>query len=419
MISFNAFLVGYLILYLITAVADLALEGVNARHLKKTGTQVPQTFKGFIEEQEMAKITRYTLENCRFGIFQGVFSKIIFLMVILSGILPWLAQSLSGLNYLVAGLIFFALPGLFAALVTLPWDYYHSFVIEERYGFNTKTLKIWLFDLVKGLLLTLILGGTLLTSLLLMVRYGGPVWWIFAWGFFLGFQVLMTLIYPTVIAPVFNKFTPLEASSLLQKIEALSEKEGLTIKGIYKMDATRRSRHTNAYFAGLGRTKRIVLYDSLIASHDEDEIVAVLAHEVGHLKRNHVKKQLILMGAVSFLLFYLASEMIGWAGMFESFGFSVMPVYAGLFLLGVVWEPVSFFLSPLGMAISRKFEREADTYSLGILESSAALTRAFKKMAKENLSNLTPHPLYVLFNYSHPPLLERIKSIEAAGVTAG
>lgn len=183
------------------------------------------------------------------------------------------------------------------------------------------------------------------------------------------------------------------------------------------MDATKRSRHTNAYFSGLGKAKRIVLFDSLIQSHDVDEIVAVLAHEIGHLKKNHIKKQLAVSAAVSVLLFYLASKMITWSLMFEGFGFSVMPAYAGLFLVGIMWEPVSFFLGPVGMAISRMFEREADIYSLRIMNDSGPLVRALKKMAKDNLSNLRPHPLYVWFNYSHPPLLERIKDLEACDPT--
>ena len=179
------------------------------------------------------------------------------------------------------------------------------------------------------------------------------------------------------------------------------------------MDATKRSRHTNAYFSGLGKAKRIVLFDSLVQSHETDEIIAVLAHEMGHLKKNHFKKQNATIGLISILLFYLSSKMINWEAMFSSFGFSVMPAYAGLFLVGVLWEPIGFFLSPIGMAISRKFEREADNYSLKLLKTADPLINALKKIAKENLSNLRPHPLYVWFNYSHPPLLERIERLAA------
>ena len=301
-----------------------------------------------------------------------------------------------------------------AATIGLPFDYYHSFVVEDRYGFNTKTLKIWFSDLLKSMLVTIVVGTFLLSAILLMLRYAGKTWWIWAWAVLLGFQLLMTILYPTIIAPLFNKFTLLEDSELKDGIERLAEGEDLNIEGIFQMDATKRTRHTNAYFSGLGKAKRIVLFDSLIQSHSKDEILAVLAHEIGHLKKNHIKKHLAVISFVSLLLFFMASKLLTWNAMYESFGFSNMPIYVGLFLVGILWEPLSFFLSPMGMAISRRFEREADFYSLRVLKTARPLATALKKMARENLSNLRPHPLYVCFNYSHPPLLERIKYLEAS-----
>jgi STE24 endopeptidase len=374
---------------------------------------VPVAFNGMIDEKELKKISRYTADNIRFKLVQYSVSKVIFLYIILSGILPWLAASLVQVNFLIAGLVFFAVIGLVEVSMGLPFDYYHSFVLEERYGFNTKTLKIWLSDLIKSMLVVIIIGTFLLCTLLLMVKYAGHNWWIWAWAIFLCFQLLMTVLYPTIIAPLFNKFTPLEDSELKDSIKRLAKEEGLNVGGIYQMDATRRTRHTNAYFSGLGRAKRIVLFDSLIQSHSQDEILAILAHEVGHLKKNHIKKQLIIIAFVSLLLFFMASKLLTWNVIYESFGFSNMPCYVGLFLVGILWEPVNFFISPIGMAISRRFEREADFYSLGIVKTAKPLTTALKKMAKENLSNLRPHPIYVCFNYSHPPLLQRIEYLEA------
>ena len=223
----------------------------------------------------------------------------------------------------------------------------------------------------------------------------------------------MTILYPTIIAPLFNKFTPLEDSDLKAGIERVAEGEGLNIEGIFQMDATKRTRHTNAYFSGLGKAKRIVLFDSLIQSHSQDEILAILAHEIGHLKKNHIKKQLLAISIVSLLFFYLASKLLTWNVVYESFGFSNMPYYVGLFIVGILWEPITFFLSPIGMAISRRFEREADFYSLGVIKTAKPLATALKKMARDNLSNLRPHPFYVYFNYSHPPLLERVEYLEA------
>jgi STE24 endopeptidase len=413
MIYFNLFLIIYLGFYVITSLADMVIDKINADYVEKSGDEVPKAFKGIIDEDELKRIRQYTVDKSTFSLIQAGVLKIVFLFIILSGILPWLAVKLTDINYILAGLIFFGIPGLLTAITELPFDYYHSFVIEERYGFNTKTFKIWVSDTAKSFLLIIVLGVILLSSLFLLIRYAGDMWWVYACAFFLGFQLLMTVLYPTVIAPIFNKFTPINDPELIFRIEDLAKREGLEIKGIYQMDATKRSRHTNAYFSGLGKAKRIVLFDSLIQSHDADEIMAVLAHEIGHLKKNHIKKQLALSTVVSVLLFYLASKMITWEPMFEGFGFSIMPAYAGLFLVGIMWEPVSFFLGPAGMALSRRFEREADLYSLRIIRDSGPLVRALKKIAKDNLSNLQPHPLYAWLNYSHSPLLERIRTLES------
>ena len=413
MISFNTYLIAYISIYLASFAVFVAIERINANYLKKNGHKAPVAFEGIINENELQKIGRYTVDKIRFKIFRTSISKIIFLYIILSGILPWLAEFLSLMNFLIAGLIFFAIIGLLEVLIGLPFDYYHSFVLEDRYGFNTKTLKIWIADLVKSMLVLIILGTFLLSAVLLMVTYAGQNWWIWAWIIFSLFQLTMTILYPTVIAPLFNRFTSLEDSELKDRIKHLAETEGLAIEGIYQMDASKRTRHTNAYFSGIGKAKRIVLFDSLIRSHTQDEILAILAHEIGHLKKNHIKKQFIVVSVVSLFLFFLASKLLAWDVMYNSFGFSTMPCYVGLFLVGILWEPVNFFISPIGMAISRKFEREADFYSLGILKTAKPLSIALKKIAKENLSNLDPHPLYVFFNYSHPPLLERIEYLEA------
>jgi STE24 endopeptidase len=413
MISFNTYLIAYICIYFISAGLKTVIERININYLEKYGKTVPAAFQGIIYEEELNKIIRYTSDNVRFKLVQTTVIKSLFLFIVISGILPWLADNLTNTHFLLAGLVFFAFIGLIEALAGLPFDYYHSFVIEDRYGFNTKTIKIWISDLIKSLLVMIVLGGLLLSALLLLLKYTGTNWWVWAWAVFLCFQLLVTVLYPTVIAPLFNKFTPLEKSNLKDDIEQLAKQEGIEIEGIYQMDASRRTRHTNAYFSGLGKAKRIVLFDSLIQSHSQEEVLSILAHEIGHLKKNHIKKQLIISSIVSLFLFFMASKLITCRVLYESFGFSNTPYYVGLFLVGILWEPVSFFLSPVGMAISRKFEREADYYSIEITKRAKPLSTALKKMAKENLSNLRPHPLYVFFNYSHPPLLERIEYLEA------
>jgi STE24 endopeptidase len=415
MIPLNTFLIAYLALYLFTSTLDIIIEVINARNLKKYKEQVPEPFSGIIDADKLRKINGYTIDKINFSHVETIVGKLAFLFIILSGLLPWLADGLKDVHFLLAGLVFFAVPGLIGAIVDLPFDYYHIFVIEEEYGFNTRTLKTWLLDLLKSLVVAVIIGTVLLSLLLIMVTYAGSIWWIWAWLIFFSFQILMAVIYPTLIAPIFNKFTPLDQDDLSMKIEHLAKNEGLTLKGIFQMDAAKRSRHTNAYLAGLGKSKRIVLFDTLIEAHEDDEILAVLAHEMGHLRRHHIKKQLVIMGLSSVVLFYLASLMVTWQSMYQSFGFSSMPAYVGLFLALVLWEPVGFFLSPIAMAISRRFEREADRHAFKVMKVAEPFILALKKMARDNLSNLRPHPLYVWFNYSHPPLLERIKTLQSMG----
>lgn len=413
MITINSFLSAYLLIYLISSGADITIDLINTAHLRRHSKTIPHGFEGIIDEEKLGKINSYTVDNTSLTVARTIAAKIVFLFIILSGLLPWVSHILEGTYLIWAGLIFFAIPGLIGALVSLPFDYYHIFSIEERYGFNTRTLKTWITDLFKSLLITVILGSILLSLIMLLVEQAGSAWWVWAWLIFFLFQILISVLYPTVIAPIFNKFIPIKDNELDKSIRELSQREGLNVKGIFQMDAARRSRHTNAYFSGLGKTKRIVLYDTLLESHKKDEILAVLAHEIGHLKKGHIRKQLIISAVISFVLFFLASRMIPWAFMYKSFGFSSTPVYVGLFLIAVIWEPVWFFLSPLSMAISRKFEREADHYVSRALISTEPLISALKKMALDNLSNLSPHPIYVRFNYSHPPIPERIKYLES------
>jgi len=413
MITINSFLSAYLLIYLISSVADITIDLINTAHLRRHSKAIPNGFEGIIDEEKLGKINDYTVDNTFLTVARTVTGKIVFLFIILSGLLPRLSDILEGTDLIWAGLIFFAVPGLAGALVSLPFDYYHIFSIEERYGFNTRTLKTWISDLFKSLLITVILGSILLSLIILLVEHASSAWWVWAWLIFFLFQVLISVLYPTIIAPIFNKFTPIQDNELDKSIMELCDKEGLDVKGIFQMDAARRSRHTNAYLSGLGKSKRIVLYDTLLESHKNDEILAVLAHEIGHLKKGHIRKQLIISSILSFMLFFLASRMIPWDFIYKSFGFSSTPVYVGLFLIAVIWEPVWFFLSPLSMSISRKFEREADHHVSRVLKSTEPLISALKKMALDNLANLSPHPVYVRFNYSHPPLPERIKYLES------
>ncbi len=411
MITINSFLFAFIIIFVSGSVADIILDIINSAYLEKHGQKAPPCFEGFLDDVKLARMTSYAADNTRASVIRGIADMIFLLAIILYGFLPWLSDNLKGMNYIVAGLIFFAVPGAITSVIGLPFSLYSTFVIEEKYGFNTSSLSTWVMDQIKSLMISVILGGVLLSIFFLMVKWTGNMWWFYSWAIFIAFQLLMTVLYPTVIAPLFNKFTPVEDKELEQAIRALSEKNGVPVTGIFQMDAGRRSRHSNAYFSGLGKSKRIVLYDTLISSHERDEILAVLAHEIGHLKKGHIKRQVAIMAIVSFILFYIAARMLGWEMMYKSFGFTETPFYAGLFLIGVIWGPLAIFISPLFAAISRKYEREADRFAHDALNDSKPLISALRKMALDNLSNLCPHPLYVKIHYSHPPVTERIANL--------
>jgi STE24 endopeptidase len=411
MITINSFLFAYIVIYISGSVADILIDIVNATHLKKDGMKVPACFAGHVDDLKLADITSYTVDKTKISVIQSIASMIFFLAIIIYGFLPWLSTILTDMNYLLAGILFFTVPGVITAVIGLPFSYYSIFFIEEKYGFNTSGLKTWIIDKIKSLIISLILGGILLSLLLMMVNLTGKMWWLLAWGIFIFFQLLMTVLYPTVIAPMFNKFTPIEDKDLEKAIRDLAEGKGVPVTGIFQMDAGKRSKHTNAYFSGLGKSKRIVLYDTLISSHTKDEILAVLAHEIGHLKKGHIKKQLVLMSMLSLVMFYIAAWMLDWDIMYKSFGFTEKPFYAGLFLISIVWEPAGFFIAPALTALSRRYEREADRFAHDALNDSKPLISALRKMAVDNLSNLCPHPIYVKFNYSHPPIAERIANL--------
>jgi STE24 endopeptidase len=222
------------------------------------------------------------------------------------------------------------------------------------------------------------------------------------------FELLMLWLFPMVIAPLFNKFEPIEERTLEDRIKTLMEKVGLLVKGVFRMDASKRSKHTNAYFTGIGRSKRIVLFDTLLASHTEEEVLAVLAHEIGHWKRKHVFKQVLFLEIFSLAVFYGVSKILNWPLLYQTFGFQEVIPYVGLFLIGELIRPPGYLLQPLESAISRKFEREADDFALELMKTAGPMRSALKRLAVDNLANLNPHPLYAWFYYSHPPLAQRI-----------
>ncbi len=413
MVQFNLLLSAYLAFFILRSLTQVILNRLNVSFLRQHGGEVPDVFQDAIDREKLKKISAYTIDSANFGILSTLASQGFFLLLLLSGFFPWMFRSIQVLGWgeIVQALIFFAVLSFITNLFQIPFDLYDTFVIENRYGFNTKTLKLWITDLLKSLSLSAILGGLLLCLFLFLAIHGGTLWWLWAWILVGAFELLMIWLYPVILAPLFNKFIPVENQELTRRIEALMQKAGLRSKGVFQMDASKRSRHTNAYFTGLGKSKRIVLFDTLVVSHTPEEIEAILAHEIGHWKKKHVLKQLVLVETLSLAGFFLLAKLLPWAFIYQTFGFPEPALYVGLLLIGALFSPPSYFARPLESAFSRKMEREADDFALRMIPSPTPLVSAFKRLAADNLANLIPHPFYAWFYYSHPPLVKRIRRL--------
>ncbi len=415
MIRWNGLMIFFLAAFTISAGVQGGLKWLNIRHLRRHDQEVPEVFRGEIDGGTLLKMSRYTIDSSRFGSVESLFDDAVTLAVLLTGLLPWLLGRLPAWesHFILAGLLFFGILALTSSLLGLPFDLYGTFVIERRYGFSTITLRIWLMDLLKAFAVSTVLMGLLLGAFLALLCFAPRAWWFWTWLVFASFQLLMIWLYPVVIAPLFNKYEPVRDEGLKGAIVALMAKVGLRTEGVYQVDEGKRSRHTNAYFTGLGKTKRIVLFDTLIASHTTDEIVAILAHEIGHWKRRHILKQLVFLETASLAVLWVASHLIAWPLLYDTFGFARPVPFVGLLLTAAVFGPLTIFLTPFVSAMQRRFEREADDAVPALTGTTLPLARALKRLAKDNLANLHPHPLYARFHYSHPPLAERIARLQA------
>ncbi len=412
MLEFNYILTGFVAVYLLQLFFFLWLERLNHSHIKRQGNQVPKHFEGVIDNDKLIKMNSYTLDKSRLSQSEQIIDDLFFLGLILFGFLPIFDFHAMEFHYVITGLIFFTVLGLISFSIKLPFDYYRTFVIEEKYGFNKSTLKLWVTDNIKQQILSIVLTSILLAPVLWIIKAYPDTWWF--WGFCVVslVQILLTVLYPVLIAPLFNKFVALEDQTLAESINKLMQSAGIKLKGIFQMDAGKRSRHTNAYFTGLGKSKRIVLFDTLIQSHTHDETLGVLAHEVGHFKKKHIIKQLLVFEVFMLVGFYLTWHIMNWGPLYSTFGFGTGQFYIGLFIIGIFWQKGAYFLKPFYMALSRRYERQADNFAADLINTSAPLISAFKRLGADNLANLTPHPLYTKFNYSHPPLVERISLLD-------
>jgi STE24 endopeptidase len=393
----------------------LWLDLRHLRHVTAHRDQVPADFFGRIELVDHRKAADYTTAKLRLGFFETLVDTVMLILLTLGGLLALIDGGLR--EWLGAGhpqgLALFASVGLIGFILGLPASLYRSFVLEERFGFNKLTWKLWLADLAKGALLTVVIGGPLLYAVLWLMDAMGRHWWLYVWLLWLGTNLLMLFLYPTVIAPLFNKFTPLEDASLRQRIEALLARCGFSSSGLFVMDGSKRSAHGNAYFTGFGRAKRIVFFDTLLEKLAPQEIEAVLAHELGHFRHKHVVKRIALMGAMSLAFLWLLGLLIGQPWFYEGLGVGAGSTAMGLMLFTMVLPVFLFPLAPLTSALSRRHEYEADAYAAQ-QTAAADLIAALVKLYRDNAATLTPDPLHSLFHDSHPPASQRIARLHHA-----
>ena len=389
---------------------DLFLDFLNRSRWTE---ELPEALKGIYDEKKYRKHIEYKKANFWFDIFSDTFSLIILLWVLSAGGFSWLNDfvvSVTGSPVLQA-LLFFGVIGLVSTLISLPFGIYSTFVIEERFGFNKTTHRIFIFDLIKSLFLGAVIGGGLLALIVWSYTLAGSSFWVYAWVLTSAFMIFMSMFYTSLILPLFNKQVPLEDGELRDAIEEYSAKVDFKLDNIYVMDGSKRSTKANAFFSGLGSKKRIVLYDTLINDLTTEQIVAVLAHEAGHNKLKHTLWGAVMGVAQAGVMFYLFSLFVSSPVLSQAFGVEQPNFHIGLLVFGLLYTPVSFVLGIVMSYISRRNEFAADAFAAET-SNAKALSDALKTISVKALSNLTPHPWYVFFHYSHPPLLSRLKALK-------
>ena len=388
---------------------ETVLDYLNAKHY---GDPIPQDLEDVFDPEEYQKSQTYQKTNYRFGLLSSLFSIVLTVAFLTLGGFEWtdqIARNFSG-NEIVVTLIFFGIITVGSDILSTPFSYYQTFFIEARFGFNKSTKKLFFTDKLKGWLMMAILGGGVITLAQWFYLWAGPNFWLYVWGLVTAIILFMNLFYSKLIVPLFNKQTPLEQGSLKSKIEAYAAKVGFELQHIFVIDGSKRSTKANAYFSGFGREKRVTLYDTLIKDLEEEEIVAVLAHEVGHYKRKHIIFNLTASVLVLGFTLFILSLFINNPEVSKAIGVSQPSFHAALIGFGILYSPISGLTSLVMNFLSRKFEYQADDYAKNTFAAMPLIT-SLKKLSKNSLSNLTPHPAYVFMHYSHPPLIQRIKNL--------
>ena len=401
-------------LFLFILIGTFLLERwLDLKNLKYSVPVLPDELKGIYDDEEYKRSQMYKRENTRFSFYSSTFSLLIMVLAILVGIFGMLDAFLSDrtASYYILVLLFFGILSLLSDILTIPFDLWDTFKIEEKYGFNKTTPKTFVLDKLKGWVLMIILGGGILLLITWLYKVTGSYFWILAWGVITLFSLLMNMFYSNLIVPLFNKQTPLEEGTLRDEIEKFASGVGYKVKNIFVIDGSRRSSKANAYFTGLGPKKRIVLYDTLIDDLESDEIVAVLAHEIGHYKKKHSLSGLLIGIVQTGIMLYLFSLFVAVPELSQALGGESASCPIGLIAFTILYAPLSMLLGIGTSIFSRRNEYQADAYAAEHY-SADALISGLKKLSKKSLSNLAPHPLYVFFHYSHPTLLQRIRKLK-------
>ncbi|MFC1553463.1 M48 family metallopeptidase [candidate division KSB1 bacterium] len=404
----------YLIIILTALILDFVLSIItDVLNLKALSDKLPAEFEGVYDEKTYSRSQEYTRVNTKFGFIAEVFGLIVTLVFWFSGGFNWLDQVVRGwfIGPIVIGLVYIAILVFAKMLISLPFGIYKTFVIEEKFEFNKTTPATFIKDIIKSLLLSIILGGPLIAGILWFFEYAGTLAWLYCWIASIVFILFIQYIAPTWIMPLFNKFTPIEPGELKDSILKYAESVKFSLKGVFVMDGSKRSAKSNAFFTGFGKNKRIALFDTLIKKHTVGELVAVLAHEIGHYKKKHIIIGMIISIMHMGVMFYLISIFISHRGLFDAFFMEEMAIYTGLIFFGMLFSPIEMILSIFMNIFSRRNEYQADRFAVETRDNKDDMIDALKKLSKDNLSNLTPHQMNVFLNYSHPPVLVRIEAI--------
>ncbi len=403
-----------LALILLTELFFYWLDVVNLKYGEEKVAEEKEWLTEKFSVDSTEKLVAYNRLKMGFARLKAYVSLLFFLFILYSGIFARAVRAVEQIEYSmpVRGLVFFGAAAVIVTVLKAPFSAFHSFVIEEIFDFNTRGVGLWLKDQVKGLLVGLVLTALVTGALLWFIDYFARTWWLIGWGFLVAFGLLMQVIYPRVIAPLFNEFDKVEEGELYEAVQDVFDRAGFECSQVYTMDASSRSKHSNAYFVGFGRTKRVVLYDTLVEQMDLDQLQAVLAHELAHWKKGHIWKGVLRSALKNGVIFYILFHLLNSDWIFGMFNLPPEAVYAGL-VVSFLWiSPVFRWLSPLQNYFSVKNEKEADSFALEVMNSGRPMIGALYRLVGENLSNPFPHPLYAAFNYSHPPVPERIRRLK-------